>query len=307
MLSLGNTISSYRRQFKMSQEKLAGLVGVSSTAVSKWERNVSVPDIDMLCHLADLFEISVDRLLGRNYLTEETKFEDRADADRYYIGRKLIESCYIVREKGLLAVVEYLKQCDANGKSFLTFCADFYLKSIYEKRSTEESVRLLKRYATHEKNPGIAEEICEIMMLICSGENEAVIKEEVKAFVGRKYAHLIENNEKQELWKMNREEAIKYYSHYDMGIEDTGILECFTGYTDIIIQKVLKCIEIDELLYAIAGASVDVRKAFMRNLSDMVLMLLGENMVGKKVEIREITEVQKHLADLGREFSFSES
>lgn len=92
-----------------------------------------------------------------------------------------------------------------------------------------------------------------------------------------------------------------------MGIEDTGILECFTGYTDLIIQKVLKCIEIDELLYAIAGASVDVRKAFMRNLSDMVLMLLGENMVGKKVEIREITEVQKHLADLGREFSFSES
>ena len=144
-------------------------------------------------------------------------------------------------------------------------------------------------------------------MLICSGENEAVIKEEVKAFVGRKYAHLIENNEKQELWKMNREEAIEYYSHYDMGIEDTGILECFTGYTDLIIQKVLKCIEIDELLYAIAGASVDVRKAFMRNLSDMVLMLLGENMVGKKVEIREITEVQKHLADLGREFSFSES
>ena len=73
------------------------------------------------------------------------------------------------------------------------------------------------------------------------------------------------------------------------------------------MEKVLKCIEIDELLYAIAGASVDVRKAFMRNLSDMVLMLLGENMVGKKVEIREITEVQKHLADLGREFSFSES
>ena len=54
MKSISKTISSYRRQYKLSQEKLAALIGVSSTAVSKWERAVSIPDIDTICRLADL-------------------------------------------------------------------------------------------------------------------------------------------------------------------------------------------------------------------------------------------------------------
>ena len=49
----------------LSQEDLAVIVGVSAGAVSKWERGISVPDVDILIRLADYFNVSVDYLLER--------------------------------------------------------------------------------------------------------------------------------------------------------------------------------------------------------------------------------------------------
>ena len=303
MKSISKTISSYRRQYKLSQEKLAALIGVSSTAVSKWERAVSIPDIDTICRLADLFDISVDKLLGRNYPIEETRFEDQADADRYYIARQLIECCTIARHQGLMAVSEYLKHCDSNRNSYLLFCVGFLLDAMWKQQGTDDSIRLLKEYAKREKDPDSAAGICNIVALIWSGENEEVIIEEVKAFLGRKYAHLIDDKEKQERWKMTRSEAIEYYSQYDTGIEDTKIMTDFTDYSDYNIQRVLKCIDNEELLLAMMGASANIRKAFMRNLSDTMLRLLGEDLVSRTAEIQKIIDTQKRLLELGREFA----
>ena len=58
MRDLGSNIYSYRKMNNLSQEDLAVIVGVSAGAVSKWERGISVPDIDILIRLADYFEIS---------------------------------------------------------------------------------------------------------------------------------------------------------------------------------------------------------------------------------------------------------
>lgn len=49
----------------MTQENLANEMGVSIGAVSKWETGASIPDIPMLCALADFFHVSADYLLGR--------------------------------------------------------------------------------------------------------------------------------------------------------------------------------------------------------------------------------------------------
>lgn len=61
---LADNIRRLRRERKLSQQALAGLLGVSVAAVSRWESGVSRPDISMLLRLAGFFEVSMDALLG---------------------------------------------------------------------------------------------------------------------------------------------------------------------------------------------------------------------------------------------------
>jgi len=55
-----------RNRKKLSQEKLAELVGISRQAISKWENDLSYPDIENLIKLSEVFSISVDELLNLN-------------------------------------------------------------------------------------------------------------------------------------------------------------------------------------------------------------------------------------------------
>lgn len=63
MSSLGSRINEYRRQRNITQEQLADAMGVTSQAVSKWENDISCPDIAILPQLADYFGVSMDRLV----------------------------------------------------------------------------------------------------------------------------------------------------------------------------------------------------------------------------------------------------
>ncbi len=59
---LGDNIAYLRRMTGMTQETLAYRLGVSSQAVSKWERQLSCPDVSLLPMMADVFEVSIDEL-----------------------------------------------------------------------------------------------------------------------------------------------------------------------------------------------------------------------------------------------------
>ena len=62
--TIGKKISELRRERNMTQEDLAEAMGVSSQAVSKWETELSCPDILTLRPLAELFGVTVDELLS---------------------------------------------------------------------------------------------------------------------------------------------------------------------------------------------------------------------------------------------------
>lgn len=64
--SLGERIKYHRKRLGLTQEQLAERMGVSAQAVSKWENNLSCPDISVLPELADVFGISLDELMGRS-------------------------------------------------------------------------------------------------------------------------------------------------------------------------------------------------------------------------------------------------
>ena len=63
MKTLGKKISEYRKLSNMTQEDLAVQLNVTSQAVSKWENDLSIPDLPILIELSNLFHVSLDELV----------------------------------------------------------------------------------------------------------------------------------------------------------------------------------------------------------------------------------------------------
>lgn len=62
-MTMGTMIASLRREHGMTQAELARQMGVIDKAVSKWERDLSCPDIASVPKLAGVLEVSVEELL----------------------------------------------------------------------------------------------------------------------------------------------------------------------------------------------------------------------------------------------------
>lgn len=63
-IKLSDNIRAFRKARSLTQQQLADALGVTVGAVYKWEANLSTPDLSLLVELADLFDTSVDVLLG---------------------------------------------------------------------------------------------------------------------------------------------------------------------------------------------------------------------------------------------------
>ena len=61
---LGENIKKYRQEKRYTQEEVAARLHVTRQTVSKWEKNYSVPDADLLVKLAEILEVETGCLLG---------------------------------------------------------------------------------------------------------------------------------------------------------------------------------------------------------------------------------------------------
>ena len=68
----GENLKTLRKQKGFSQEELATRLHVVRQTISKWEKNLSVPDADTLIRLAEILEVSVSELLGAKIENENT-------------------------------------------------------------------------------------------------------------------------------------------------------------------------------------------------------------------------------------------
>ena len=68
--TLGKRIAANRKRLGLTQDALAEKLGITAQAISKWENDLSCPDITMLPKLAEIFGISTDALLGREETPE---------------------------------------------------------------------------------------------------------------------------------------------------------------------------------------------------------------------------------------------
>lgn len=78
-MNIGNKIKELRRKRGITQEQLAGSIGISFQAVSKWENNIALPDITLAPILAGYFGISMDELFEFNLKEIESAVDSIAD------------------------------------------------------------------------------------------------------------------------------------------------------------------------------------------------------------------------------------
>lgn len=76
-----NNLKLYRKKCGFTQEQVAEKLGVSRQAVAKWERGETLPDIENVIALADLYEVSVDSLV-RNL----TSFSESSSERKHMFG-----------------------------------------------------------------------------------------------------------------------------------------------------------------------------------------------------------------------------
>ena len=63
-MTLGQRIAQKRKEQNLSQEALGEALGVSRQAVSKWEGDNGIPELDTLITMSRLFDVTVGQLLG---------------------------------------------------------------------------------------------------------------------------------------------------------------------------------------------------------------------------------------------------
>ena len=74
MNTIGEKIAKLRKERNVTQEELAGIIGVSAQSISKWENNVTLPDILLLPLLAEIFGITIDELFSIEHQPQKNTF-----------------------------------------------------------------------------------------------------------------------------------------------------------------------------------------------------------------------------------------
>ncbi len=106
-MSFGQKLQMLRQRAGMSQDALAERLGVSRQAVSRWERDETMPDSDKIVALADLFGVTTDYLLrqdggGQTVGAQPHKSAGRSGAERRDSRDFIDRAGYLAKTKGYL-------------------------------------------------------------------------------------------------------------------------------------------------------------------------------------------------------------
>ena len=101
-MTVGEKIQMYRKQHKMSQEELGQKLLVSRQTISLWEKNQTVPTVDNLIRLKEIFNVSVDDILGLNGTEQNSKNDDLPNETyRFHFPKGELEEIYHLQKKNI--------------------------------------------------------------------------------------------------------------------------------------------------------------------------------------------------------------
>lgn len=80
--TFGQRFQRMRKNANLTQEDVATKLNITAQAVSKWENDVSAPDISVLVELSDILGVSLDELLGKERETRVQMSPDKKSIDK---------------------------------------------------------------------------------------------------------------------------------------------------------------------------------------------------------------------------------
>ena len=130
---LAENIRTFRRERQLTQEQLAEVLGVTTGAVYKWEAKLSLPELDLIVHMADFFDTSVDVLIG--YEIKDNSMETTVHRLREYRRKK--------DRAGLDEAEKAIKKYPHSFK-VVNECASIYRAFFFENGDKKLGVRALE-------------------------------------------------------------------------------------------------------------------------------------------------------------------
>lgn len=118
MKNFGERLKELRKEKNLTQAQLGELLNTSHATINRYEKNIHEPDLDTINKLADIFDVSVDYLLGRTDIENVAIIEgDEIPKELKDIGVEYLEVSKELKEKGftpekirnLIKVIKELK------------------------------------------------------------------------------------------------------------------------------------------------------------------------------------------------------
>ena len=244
---LGLNIYMLRKNKQMTQDDLADVLNVSKMAVSKWERGINFPDIEIMCTMADYFNISLDELIGRKECLQTlNSLYNKEKIDCLEMAKKIIQYATLAQAEGFLAIETEVNK--GKEDKFLTFVVETTMDGLRKSYDSEKIEKILTSYIEKEENQECAKLCIRGILMILSGVNTEDIKEELSIQLGKEYRkYLIDYKED----KIDYTELSKRKCKIDL-IENILTNEKET------IWNCLKNIDNMTLSLALSGASGEV-------------------------------------------------
>lgn len=298
-ISTSKIIYALRKSKKLTQEQLATEIGVSPAAVSKWENSYSIPDISMICILADYFEVTTDELLGRGTSkdTLSSMIEvTESSVEHIKIAKNILKLAESNRQYGLLALGDALKNLD-NKHEFLDFAVNFIIKACYNKVPPQQVFEILSNYA----NSGYCDDVTGYKLIangmncIVSGESLEYIMEVMCSLLGIHMRKKIISNNTIDYSDDYVKKVLEQYKNKVAYSESTNILNELLDADDWLIRLILKTLDNKTFISAMAGASGEIVRKFYMNLNNTLISFLDEDIKAWNGTEDEIVHAQRKI------------
>lgn len=144
---IGSNIKRYRKEKKITQSKLAELIGKSESTIQKYESGKVIPDSRILGEIAQVLDIPITHILGATETLANGGIVSFAVPDEI---KKLYPPKKLTEEQFKIKIIKYLKKLHEENPM------DAYIANIYDRYLkndlTDKDVETIKDYIDDEKS-----------------------------------------------------------------------------------------------------------------------------------------------------------
>jgi transcriptional regulator with XRE-family HTH domain len=128
---IGENIRKLRHKLDLTQQELADRISVSRSVLTRWENGSLTPDVETLVKLCQLFDVSLDGLVGRTYNRAQILNE----------VRQIYQTDIETLDEEMLEIMGYLKHNEEIKKGFYKLSQ----MNVKERKSIEEILKVTLR------------------------------------------------------------------------------------------------------------------------------------------------------------------